>query len=390
LHVYFRLDDYKASDLPPAYLAKVSRTFEDARAGGVKIIPRFIYNFPKGLPLQPGRDEDAPLPRVLRHLDQLEPVVRENSDVIAFLEAGFVGAWGEWHNSTSGLGETPAKAAILNRLLQILPASRAVALRYQRDKKAIFGRAAPITAQEAFSGSPISRVGHHNDCFLASKDDWDTYRPTELDTLEDQKAYLATENLYVPQGGETCNEAEDAQPYIQCDNAVRDLDRLHWSQLNRDYHKGVLDLWKTQGCYNEISRRLGYRFRLTKAAFPTKLKLGERLNGMIELINEGFANPHNPREVELVLRNRADGSERKVKLPDDPRYWRPGIAHKLTVSAQLPSSLRPGTYELHLNLPDPEPLLRGRVDYSIRLANSNIWNPRTGYNSLNAQLVVLE
>ena len=387
MHVYFRLDDYKGADLPASYLAKVAATFADARRNGVKVVPRFIYNFPKGLPLKPG-DEDAPLPRVLRHLDQLEPVLRENSDVIAFFEAGFVGAWGEWHHSTSGLDETPAKKAILFRLLDILPPSRAVALRYQRDKKAIFNRTRPITPQEAFSGSAVSRVGHHNDCFLASADDWDTYRRTEDDTLEEQKAYLAAENLYVPQGGETCNTAADAQPFIQCGNAVRELARLRWSQLNRDYHTGVLDLWKSQGCYDEIARRVGYRFRLLGSSFPTQLKPTDILEGTISITNDGFANPYNSRSVELVLRNIKTGDEHSIPLPNDPRRWIPGETQILLISAPLPASVRPGSYKLFLNLPDPEPSLRGRPEYSVRLANQGTWEPETGYNRLKVKVSV--
>ena len=387
IHLYVRLEAYKSAPLSEGLLAGLRRSFSDARAGGVKLIPRFIYNFPRGLPLAPG-DTDAPLPRVLAHIEQLAPILRDNADVIAFLEAGFIGAWGEWHHSTSGLEELPATKAILEKLLAALPASRAVALRYQRDKIAIFARAEPLTAAEAFSGSAVSRVGHHNDCFLASPDDWDTYRPNPARPLEVQKAYLAAENRYVPQGGETCNENEEARPYIQCDNALRELAALRWSQLNAGYHPGVLALWRTQGCYAEVSRRLGYRFRLVRAQLPSIGTPEGLLRGAIHIANYGFASPYNPRGVELVLRDKRTGREHKLPLDSDPRRWTAGETHRLDVEARRPASLPAGTYALFLNLPDPAPRLADRPEYSIRVANRDTWEAATGYNALGLDLRV--
>ena len=61
----------------------------------MKMIPRFAYNFgPTGAP-------DASTDRILEHLEQLRPALVANQDVIAFVEAGFIGTWGEWHDSTS-------------------------------------------------------------------------------------------------------------------------------------------------------------------------------------------------------------------------------------------------------------------------------------------------
>src|SRR5690349_6607685 len=260
VHVYFRLDPYRSAPLPRTYLDQVRQRFAEARASGVKLVPRFTYNFPEGS-FDPKVDKDAPLQRVLQHLDQLAPVLRGNADVIAFMEAGFIGAWGEWHDSTSGLDELAAKRAILMRVLKVLPPSRDVVLRYERDKRAIFRRDRPISEQEAVTGTPVSRVGHHNDCFLASSDDLGTYAPTADRPIAAAKAYLEAENLYVPQGGETCADDAAAEPYIGCDNAVSTLAAQHWSQLNADYRRGVLDRWKAGGCYSEIARRLGYRFR---------------------------------------------------------------------------------------------------------------------------------
>jgi hypothetical protein len=380
VHVYFRLDAFRNSPLPASFLDDVRRRFAEARARGIKLVPRFTYNFPRE-PFHAGLDSDAPLPRVQLHLDQLAPILRDNADVIAFMEAGFVGAWGEWHDSMNGLDAPEAKRAIVMRLLEILPRSRAIVLRYEWDKRAIFGRDAPLTAAEAFSGAPIARVGHHNDCFLASDTDWGSYRPTAQRSIPAAKAYLAAENRFVPQGGETCNFAADAQPYVGCANALHELASQHWSQLNADYHRAVLGLWKRQGCYSEISNRLGYRLRLLRSAYPATARRGDLLTATLTLANDGFAAPYNPRALELILRNTA-GKSVHLPLPQDPRRWLPGAPIALNVALRLPKTIKSGTYDAFLALPDPEPSLRARPEYAIRLANLGTWNPRTGENAL--------
>jgi hypothetical protein len=385
VHVYFRLDRFRDSPLPQRFLDQVAAQFAEARESGVKLVPRFTYNFPEGMP-NPKVDRDAPLSRVLDQLDQLAPVLRANADVIAFLEAGFVGAWGEWHHSTSGLDELPAKRAIVRRLLQILPPSRSIVLRYERDKRAIFGRDAPLTAVEAFTGEPVARVGHHDDCFLASKDDWDTYRPAPGRPIAAAKGYLSAENRYVPQGGETCNDGPDAQPYIGCANAMKDLAAEHWSQLNSDYNLKVLDRWKREGCYAEISKRLGYRLRLVRATYRARVSAGGIFRAALTLVNDGFAAPYNPRDLELVLR--AAGRSFRLRLPQDPRRWLPGAPVVLDLRVRLPSAMRPGAYKAYLALPDPEPRLRSRPEYAIRLANRGVWRPATGENALNWRIEV--
>src|SRR5205085_325188 len=138
--------------------------------------------------------------------------------------------------------------------------------------------------------------------FLASEDDWATYRPTSQRSIAAAKAYLGDENRFVPQGGETCNIAADAQPRIHCRTALKELADQHWSQLNSDYHLGVLGVWRREGCYAQISRRLGYRLRLLRSSYPAAVTRGGVLKARIVLANDGFAAPYNARAVELVLR----------------------------------------------------------------------------------------
>lgn len=390
---YFLIDEYRESDLDADVLVYIEQQLNNARAAGIKVIPRFAYNFPTNGEY-PYSEPDATLGRVLAHLDQLAPLFERSSDVIAFVEAGLIGAWGEWHSSTNGLideesGVTPAARAIVNRWLQILPPYRSIALRYPLHKQQLYGPE-PLDAAIAYSGVPSSRIGAHNDCFLASATDWGTYAEDPA-IAQAERDYLHDDNRYVPQGGETCNADEDARPFIGCDNALSQLAYLRYSALNIDYNTAVLDVWRSEGCFETIAQRLGYRLRLTETTLPLTGQAGQALPITLTLVNDGFASPYNGRAFYVVLRSSADGRD-MLLTPDieiDPRLWLPD-AGEITLDFQvlLPSALASGDYQMLLLLPDPLESLAQRPEYAVRLANEGVWEADTGYNRLLATVSV--
>jgi len=104
--------------------------------------------------------------------------------------------------------------------------------------------------------------------------------------------------------------------------------------------------------------------------------------------NQGFANPYNPRNLEVILRNTATGKRYGLLTHEDPRFWASGDTTAVAVEGGLPSDMPPGAYEVFLSLPDPEPRLHDRWEYAIRLANAGVWEDTTGYNRLQDTLVV--
>ena len=401
--VYFVIDEFRDRSLTAEALTAMSADFAAIRAAGYKIVPRFTYSFPCVGAIEPCLPEnfgvtDVPLPRVLEHIAQLAPILSNNADVIAYMEAGFIGAWGEWHGSTNNLTEGGGAArvndnskAIVQALLSALPARRMIALRAPHQKQAVFGPA-PLSPALAFSGAPQARIGHHNDCFLADDYNYGTYAlpypPSFGYYPELFKQYLSQENRFVPQVGETCSFAPPAQPYVQCPNALNDLQRLQFSVLTDGYQPQVMELWKQQGCFGQIQRRLGYRFRLVSSEIPVQAAAGSFLSLRLVIANDGFAAPYNPRAVELVLRQASPRRDIALPVSADPRFWSAGQTTTVDLVALLPASAEPGSYDVFLNLPDPEPTLRGRPEYSIRLANMDTWEESTGYNRLQAKIVV--
>ena len=99
---YVRLDVYREQDLPQSLLDALDKALAAVRAAGIKVILRFSYNFGP----YPNSEPDASKPQMLRHIEQLKPALTKNADVIAWMEAGFIGAWGEWHTSTHGIDQS--------------------------------------------------------------------------------------------------------------------------------------------------------------------------------------------------------------------------------------------------------------------------------------------
>jgi hypothetical protein len=370
---YYRLDAYIDLDvLPQSFLDSFNNDAAILRQEGAKLIPRFAYNF--------GACTTPPLARIEKHIEQLSPVLRSNTDIIAFIEAGLIGKWGEWHfygcKDTNSINNTEGRKAVLFKLLDAVP-DRMVALRYNYHKRDIFGEV-PLGPESAFNESYAARTGGHNDCFCADAGDRGSYQGAQ--SVEFQKTYLSQDNRYVPQGGESCGPAS---AYSDCEKSMADLKRMHWDMINSTFHKGVIDGWKSGGCNDTIAKSLGYRLVMSSATLPDAVKPGSDFSGTINLVNVGWGKIYNSRDCELVFRNTETQKEFIVKLTNDPREWcMTDSSVAVNVSAPIAASTPEGQYAVYLNLPDPAVSIRKRPEYSIRLANKDVWENATGYNSL--------
>ena len=371
LRMYY-LKTFRDRPLSDKQLDLIRDDFAVMRDAGVKCVLRFAYSEGIGEP-------DAPIDVVLGHMDQLAPIIRQNADIILAAQAGFVGAWGEWHASTNDLAEPSNAKKIVHRWLDMLPETRCVQVRTPRQKWMILDDNTPLTKAEAFTGSPKARIGHHNDCFVSSETDVGTY-----ENIEAEKRYLSQDTRYVPMGGETCALTKFAQP----DNARTEFENLHFTYLNLGWHPDVIKLWQTEGFFKEVKRRLGYRLSLVSTDVPESVRCDQALKVSFTLENTGFAAPVNPRDVELILVNENNGDGYTMNVPVDPRTWLPGDPIHVEADLALPGDITPGSYQLFLALPDPEPALNKRPAYAIQLANPGLWKPATGRNDLGMTLLV--
>ena len=374
---YFMMD-YISSDISQAFLNRMENNFKALRAGGGKAVIRYSYKYSD---TEADKPWDAEPKWMLRHIEQLKPYWQEYADVILCLEAGFIGVWGEWYYTTNFPfnptkdSEFEPRWTIVNELLEALPADRQIALRTPAFKMRYLDmhgeEVAPLTAEEAYQNTAKARLCGHNDCFVASSTDYGTYASDE------EREFWAEDTKYTLMGGETCDECELSTGK----NAIKEMQKYHWTYINDGYHEGVLNSWETDGSMTEIKRRLGYRFVLEKGYFKVQ---DNKYSAKLTLRNDGFAALANPRDVELVFISKIDSSDKYVYKQDiDPRFWMAGETHEINLLAQLDDSMS-GEYNVYLNLPDPYDTLHDNPAFSIRLANENMWEEETGYNYLTA------
>lgn len=412
----FYLDTFVAAPISTNFLNSMQADFDSIRAQGCKAIVRFAYNQDQTSPFN-----EPTKAQMLAHIAQLKPVLKQNADVIAVLQHGFIGAWGEGYYTdifyTAGAATTQnwlARAEVINALLDALPVERMIQLRVpQHKQKFVHGStatsaAAGLSATEAFSGSAAARLGFHNDCYLADVTDFGTFANYDAgggtfpQDITNFRNYLAQETRYTPMGGETC---AINPPTDDCaaagGGADTDMAFAHYSFLNQGYNASVNDGWASQGCIEAIKRRLGYRLELSKGRFRTEAQPGQVIPLALTFTNTGYAAMYNPRGLELIMRHTVSGQKYFAALSrdTDARRWLPGSNYILNAQLSLPTNLPSGSYDLLLNLPDPAPTLYATPAYSVRLANSNalssagtllgdVWEAATGYHKLNQTLTI--
>jgi Domain of unknown function (DUF4832)/Domain of unknown function (DUF4874) len=392
LYAQIDLEPYRNTALPADFLDKLDSAFAKARGRGMKLIIRAVYNDPQG---ETGYQtaQDAPLSRVVSHLAQLKPIFSRNVNVIAFVQAGFVGAWGEWHTSSNALTEPDARTRIKDALLDAVPADRFVQFRYP--PYMIDWVPNLPTVARTLAGS--FRMGVHNDCFLASR--------TDVGTFDEDPGKRASQQDYVdrlgdvaPFGGETCNPADESGATSRggCDAIKAEGKRFNLTYLNISYYRALFhERWIRERCMAEVRRNMGYRIMLLDASHAVAGARGKRARVTITVRNSGWARIYNPRPVEIILRNQATSEVNRIRADGaDPRGWVPGADITVRLQVALPASLATGRYDVLFALPDADPRLARDGRYAIRVANADDprkrqrWVPQLGAFDLGTTLTV--
>ena len=385
------LDSFVSEPISSVYLNHFNANMNTVREAGLKCILRFAYtkDDPTARNEQPPFG-DASREQILAHIEQLGPLLTQHADVIAILQAGFIGVWGEWYY-TDHFVDNPAipwqvsesqqarRLEIVEALLAHVPETHQVAVRYPSAKQGMLKRDAPILAEEAFLDNTLARIGFHNDCFLAGEQDFGTYRN------EADRQYLAQESNYVAMGGETC---QNNPPRSSCENALDELEQFHWTYLNMDYHPQVISSWRNEGCLDDVEKKIGYRLTLKRGIYPEIVQVGDPFSVQFEIENFGWSAPIKNRPLRLIAVNKASGKHYQADLPALLQTWEASSSISLDYSVCTSAEMPVGEYELVLHLPDPEVEHLFQANYSIRFANQGLWDEVNGFNRLNHTLYI--
>lgn len=378
--VHYYLDNFKTkTTLPDEVLNGFDEDMEVLRSKGMKAIIRFSYT-------NSSDGNDAAWTYVEQHINQYKSHWQANADVIFVFQAGIVGAWGEWYytqhygNQVTTMNE--ARKAVVDALLEAVPSDRCIQLRTPKFKTSYLNSTQPLTAAEAYQNTPKARLAQHNDAFLYDYDNMGTYQDTAK-----EKPWLAQETLYVPIGGETdITEADKAQQWATYEKTTAEMSRLHWTFIQSGYAETTTNMWRNNGTFDELNRKMGYRYQLVSGTFSDQVEAGSKLFVNLQIRNAGYAPLYNERHAYIVLKG---AQTYRILLAADPRTWLPnGVVSTVNEQITVPATIPAGTYQLYLYLPDAYSTIASNPAYAVRFANTNVWEATTGMNNLNATLTV--
>lgn len=426
---YCYLDGFMDRPISDEKLALLRESLDAARRRGLKVLLRFAYE--KTMDQAEGPTKET----ILGHVDQLAPVVQENTDVIFVLQAGFVGAWGEWHSSAQGLeNDHAALSEITLKLLEMLPEDRMTQVRVPKYKRWVLGDVplknyTVLNAETAYSGTPPARIGFHNDGFLAYDNCGGTWTepPLYSNPGNPEFDFMTVESAFVPVDGELFwsdigNPVDGlraaarmglhhyasfslAHSYSEREGKPFSIDAWMHTPITHEqaaeaklpvsdgYFDGPGGQSVPRTAFEYIRDHLGYRIELQSAAFPRQAEPGALVPAEIRLINRGFSTLHNPRPVFLAL---IRDTKCVATFPTDahPRTWQPHapgdetrapLTHTVNASCAFPEDLAPGGYILGLWMPDAYESLRLDPRYAVRVANGDVpwWTDREGHYGVN-------
>ncbi|XP_041375562.1 uncharacterized protein LOC121388327 [Gigantopelta aegis] len=403
----FVMDTSVTSHLTDEHLKKIRDDLFIVKDAGWTAVLRFCYVFEDTPAHAPYGDADKHW--ILEHIKQLRPIFHEFEGIITTVQAGFIGNWGKlsfqgtckletggtWKMKTGvmGLGNIEvgnwSKLSFQgtwklenweNGITQHISVTQTTWIMNTIRHMGILPRSGKIARMfSPLCYTQFRNLSHHNDCFLSSDDDVGTYTNPAV-----ERPYLHDDTKYLIMGGETCGLTKNHRH--ECPTALSEMQTFHWTFLNEYFFQPMYAVWKQQGCYEEIHRRLGYRLRITEATIPRTVQSGADMCVKLVFRNDGFAAPVKHMNVMLVLKAHT-GHTYSIKLSSaDVRLWLPGSVHTVTAAVHVPGSFHQGHYHTYLAISDP--IVTDKADYYVLLANKNVPEFSTGLNNLHHTIVV--
>jgi hypothetical protein len=378
-----------------AGLEHVQQLFDGLREKKVKAILRFAYSRDDG---HIGNGHSGANPdhsRMLKHVEQLKPILEKNFDVISFMEAGFLGTWGEW---TPSYGTAEMNNAIVKAWFSSVPEGYGVVVRYPWIKQNL---CPALTTDDC-----ANRVGFANDYFTSGVKNCGS-SDICLDSEEYKRVADASFTVFM-RGEIPYNEGPPwgFDVFMEMDRMLRFFKDHHYTAMDitQNFADNIAH-WKTLKVRPDLLKKYGVffdeaYFRQGDGAAVSRTfyqlvrdHLGYRLNLQpssalavendtlvydLKITNTGFATVLNPRPVYLVLINEAGQVVRDERLDAvNTRAWQPWAAgspdsllvHR--VAGSVPLNVAAGAYRVGLWLPDSFASLRYDPDYCIKLATDN-------------------
>lgn len=369
--------------LTSAMLADIDSRIAAFAGSGIRLMPRFTYNFG---PIGPGA-MDAPIDVISKHIDQLAPILIRHKDLIFALEAGFIGTWGEWHDSTNGNDTAAAQKIVLDKELSHFRGLFPILVRYPGDLIQYFGSLAPKPG-----------LGLHDDYYASNSVDGATWNVCDTGagyclteyTAEEFMTFaskVSTQTMFVGEFGAL-------DPTLQsCDALNQYSYKFHVQSISLTPFPATIGTFlQNEGCALSFYNKVGTRIVLKQAKVSGDATPGGKLRLDLTLVNDGYGRVIRERPVAVVLRqNGADVAT--IPIPTTALDLRtlvsaePEVPKTFHIEFALPKTISAGTTTLTLVFRDPAATLANQPAYALPLNNldehgKTIFEPTTGHNRI--------
>ena len=321
-----------SQDLTEDALNVLQQTFDNIRTNKGFVIVRICYD-----PWYNGRSNVTPEHKwVLRHVEQLAPVLSKNTDVIVALEMGMHGAYGEMHSDTSITYDRVAEA--VNLMLRNTPPELKILTRTGNYSAKVLGfdnwgvdfridgeKFAEIAKAK---GDTMYRVGMFNDGYLGTQYDYGTWGADCKTSIcrEEGVAWLEKYGINTPYGGEALTTAGGYEVINTPEFLSYEGFRTHTSYLNVQWNNNLIDGWKKSQFegkdfeydgskidsltgFKYVNDHLGYRFVLRESWMSDTVGFDHVLHAKFRVQNVGFGNLTWKAPVKLAVLEDLEGSD---------------------------------------------------------------------------------
>lgn len=387
-------------DLDDAFFQAWDETFSNCRKNGCMIAMRFRYD-----DLGKDNPEPATFEQVLHHIEQIKNsgLLEKYSDIIAFVEAGIVGKWGEMHGGK--YVTVDYKARVLEAMLQAVPAPIPVTVRtpdifaewagIERKELNNFELIDSITESEYSTTIQENkdRVGLFNDGYMGSINDLGTFSNREIET-----DWINHQTLTSYYGGEFSGNHEFAQSFDTYlpENAIPEMYKTHLSYINSNIFPFYKDFtfseeytvdgvdnsaYYGQNVFKFIRDHIGYRFVIRKSELTPVVEQGGDVTVDFKIENTGFANVIPDVQSYVILEK--GGIFTYAEADTDCSQWLSCSIADNTLNIKLPDNIPAGNWNIMLKLSMGTPLsITNMTGRTIRFANEDVWDSTLGANYL--------
>lgn len=376
----FNLKKFRDGDLSQEALSQISNLLTELGKTDRKIILRFLYDWDGTASLT----EPDSIDIILRHMEQVGPIVLENRDSIYTMQGLFTGNWGEMNGSR--FGDEESLRTLADKLKEVTEGKIRLSVRTPRQWRIVSNILRDdLTEARLRKLSGTSQFGLFNDGLTGSATDYGTYAADstglyesktdeelqtinfgsfEPDTSWPRDAELAFQDILgscQPNGGEAIHVSE----WNDLTQAIRSFRRMHISYLNADYDSAVWEKWASETVSEEgvfdgvngedyIRAHLGYRYVLTDADLHYSW-LNNTISFSVSIQNKGFAPSYSAITAHVLLLDEEGKTVREEEVPFD----KSPIGGKISAKG-----LRNGQYRAVVNFTNDD-------GDSIRLGNES-------------------